>query len=162
MGRIWTFGDNVDTDLLAPGVYMKGPIEALAAHCLEGLNPDFAASVRPGDIVVGGRNFGMGSSREQAAQALKTLGVAAVLARSFAGIFYRNAFNLGLPALVCDDAATLEDGDLADLDLASGQLTVTGSGVVVACDAAPPHLQAIVAAGGLIPYLEVKFKGAAA
>ena len=97
-GRAWRFGDDIDTDVLAPGIYMKKPIAELAQHCLEVVDPRFAKEVRPGDIVVAGRNFGMGSSREQAAQALIALGVAAVLAKSFAGIFYRNALNQGLLA----------------------------------------------------------------
>ena len=100
MPRIWLFGDNIDTDQMAPGEHMKGGIEALAAHCLEGVRPEFPTTVEPGDIVIGGRNFGVGSSREQAAEALRHLGVSAVIALSFAGIFYRNALNLGLPALV--------------------------------------------------------------
>lgn len=90
-GRAWVFGDNIDTDVLAPGLYMKGSIAELARHCLEAVDPRFAAEARPGDIVIGGRNFGMGSSREQAVMALRELGVGAVIARSFAGIFYRNA-----------------------------------------------------------------------
>ena len=94
MPRIWLFGDNIDTDQMAPGQHMRGGIEALAAHCLEGVRPEFASAVQPGDIVIGGRNFGVGSSREQAAEALKHLGVSSVIALSFAGIFYRNALNL--------------------------------------------------------------------
>ena len=95
------FGDNIDTDLLAPGAYMKGSIEQLAPHCLEALDADFARAVRPGDILVAGDNFGIGSSREQAVHALRHLGIRVVLARSFGRIFYRNAMNLGLPVLVC-------------------------------------------------------------
>jgi 3-isopropylmalate/(R)-2-methylmalate dehydratase small subunit len=103
-GRAWVLGDDIDTDQLAPGPYMKSPIAELARHCLEAADPRFAAEVRPGDVVVAGRNFGIGSSREQAAKALLTLGVAAVVARSFGGIFRRNAINLGLPALVSSEA----------------------------------------------------------
>ena len=96
-GRAWKLGDNVDTDVLAPGRYMKFSIEEIAIHCLEDVLPQFAATVKPGDVVTGGRNFGAGSSREQAPQALKVLGVAAIIAESYAGLFYRNALNLGLP-----------------------------------------------------------------
>jgi len=99
-GRIFLFGDDIDTDQLAPGQYMRGGIEAIATHCLEAIRPEFAQTVRPGDIVVAGRNFGAGSSREQAAEALRHLQVAGVVALSFAGIFYRNAVNLGLPILI--------------------------------------------------------------
>jgi hypothetical protein len=102
-GRVFLLGDDIDTDQLAPGQYMKGGLDMLAAHCLESARPDFAGSVKPGDVIVAGKNFGMGSSREQAAEALKHLGLAGVVAKSFAGIFYRNALNLGLPVLVADD-----------------------------------------------------------
>ena len=100
-GRTWVFGDDINTDLLAPGAYMKFGIEEIARHCMEAVDPSFAARVRPGDIVIGGRNFGAGSSREQAVEVLRHLGVSAVVAPSFAGLFYRNGFNLGLPLLTC-------------------------------------------------------------
>ena len=120
-GRAWVFGDNVDTDVLAPGIYMKSPLSELAQHCLESVDPDFARNVAPGDIVVAGENFGMGSSREQAAQALIELGVAALVAKSFARIFYRNAINLGLPALVCPEADRIKAGDGLTLDRATAR-----------------------------------------
>ena len=153
-GKAWTYGDNVDTDLLAPGAYMKGPVEELAAHCLEAIDPAFAGQVVDGDVVVAGRNFGMGSSREQAAQALRLLGVRAVLAKSFGGIFYRNAFNLGLLALVFDEADRIGLGDTVLVDAAAGKVTNQTTGEELRCEPVPPHLLAIVSAGGLIPYLE--------
>ena len=152
-GRIWRFGDGIDTDAMAPGQYMKLPIEALARHCLETVRPDFAAGVRPGDLVVAGANFGIGSSREQAPQALVTLGVAAVVAESFAGLFYRNAINLGLPVLVCRDIALLQDGATASLD-ASGATLNLADGTRVRLEPMPQFLQDIVNAGGLIPHLK--------
>lgn len=157
-GRAWVFGDGIDTDVLAPGAYMKGPVEELAKHCLEAVDPDFAGSVRTGDIVVGGRGFGMGSSREQAAQALKILGIGAVVATSFGGIFYRNAFNLGLPALVCADAGTIRAGDSLEIDLAEGRIENRTTGDTLSCDPVPEHLRTIVDAGGLVPYLERRFR----
>lgn len=102
--RVWKLGADVDTDALAPGAYMKHGIDVIAQHCLEALRPDFAAAVRPGDVLVAGANFGIGSSREQAAGALVHLGVRAVIAPSFSGLFFRNAFNLGLLLLTCPDA----------------------------------------------------------
>ena len=153
-GRAWVFGDGVDTDALAPGGYMKGPLEELAAHCLETVDPDFAAGVEPGDFVVAGRNFGLGSSREQAAQALKHLGVGAVVARSFAGIFYRNALNLGLPAVVCAEAGKIAAGDRLRVDLAGGRIENLTRTATLACEAVPEHLLAIVRDGGLVPHLE--------
>ncbi len=156
-GRAWVFGDDVDTDALAPGRHMRLPIAELARHCLEGLRPDFAAAVRPGDVVVGGDNFGLGSSREQAAEALRHLGVAAVVARSFAGIFRRNAVNLGLPTLVSADAGLIRDGEAVDVDLSGGRILLPGRDAVVPCRALPPVLLELLADGGLVPHLEKRF-----
>lgn len=152
-GRIWRFGDNVDTDAMAPATQMKGGIEQIARHCLAGLRPEFPANVRPGDLVVGGQHFGVGSSREQAPQALRHLGVAAVIAPSFAGLFYRNALNLGLPTLVCADTGRLVDGELATLDLESAAV-VLPDGSRVTCEPIPAFLLDMVRAGGLIPHLK--------
>ena len=155
-GRVWKFGDGVDTDVLAPGVYMKGPVEELARHCLEALDPAFAGGVAPGDFVVAGRNFGIGSSREQAAQVLRLLGVEAVIARSFGGIFYRNAYNLGLYALVSEDVGGIAAGHELEVDPAAGRMINRTTGETLACETIPAHLRGIVAAGGLVPYLEAK------
>ena len=156
-GRVFLFGDNIDTDQMAPGKYMRGGIAMLAEHCLEGVRPDFAGTVQPGDIVVAGRNFGVGSSREQAAEALKHLGVVAVVAQSFAGIFYRNAINLGLPVLVCPDISELKDGVKINLDLQAGKLTLDDTGETVALDPLPDNLKILLADGGLIPHLKKRF-----
>jgi len=153
-GKAWVFGDNVDTDQLAPGIYMKQPIEEIARHCLEAADPQFASKVAAGDIVVGGRNFGMGSSREQAAQALRQLGVSAVLARSFGGIFYRNALNLGLMALVCPEAEKIAAGDRLALEPERGQVHNLTRNETYPCEPIPPHLTEMVRAGGLVAYLE--------
>ncbi len=154
MSRAWVFGDNVDTDVLAPGQYMKFGIEEIAKHCLEAVDPSFASSVKPGDVVVGGRNFGAGSSREQAPQALKALGVAAVIAPSFAGIFYRNALNLGLVVLECADAGRIRAGDDIAADPEAGRIENRTSGETLACEPIPAHLMAMVRDGGLLPHLE--------
>jgi len=161
-GRAWCFGDDVDTDVLAPGLYMKGGIESLAAHCLETLDADFAPNVQPGDIVVAGRNFGMGSSREQAAMALNQLQVGAVVAESFARIFFRNAMNLALPVLTCAGAGTIKPGDRLRLDPATGALENQTQGVTLTCDPIPAHLLAMIADGGLLPHLKKKLKARAA
>ena len=157
-GRAWVFGDNIDTDVLAPGLYMKGPVAELAKHCLETVDPRFAKEVRSGDIVVAGRNFGMGSSREQAVMALRQLGVAAVLARSFAGIFYRNAINLGLLALVCADTDRIAPGVMLAVDAARATVTDVSTGAAFAVEPLPPHLLAIIADGGLLPHLEKRLR----
>lgn len=154
MGKAWIFGDDVDTDALAPGKYMKFGIEDIARHCLESVDPAFAASVMPGDVVVGGRNFGLGSSREQAAAALGHLGVAAVVATSFAGLFYRNALNVGLAVLACADAARIRAGDSLHIDAEAGLITNETTGETLACERIPPHLLEMVRAGGLLPHLE--------
>jgi 3-isopropylmalate/(R)-2-methylmalate dehydratase small subunit len=159
-GRAWIFGDDIDTDVLAPGLYMKGSVAELAKHCLETVDPCFAKDARPGDIVVAGRNFGMGSSREQAVMALRELGISAVLAKSFAGIFYRNAINLGLLALVCPDAGRIGPGASLAIDTARGVAIDAKSGALIAFEPLPPHLMAIVAAGGLLAHLEQRLRSA--
>jgi 3-isopropylmalate/(R)-2-methylmalate dehydratase small subunit len=156
-GRVWLFGDDIDTDQLAPGRYMRGGIEELAAHCLEAARPEFAAGVRPGDILVAGRNFGMGSSREQAAEALRHLGLAGVVASAFAGIFYRNAINLGLPVLTAPDLSAVEDGDRASLDTVTGVLHLPGKRAEIPTEPIPANLRGIIADGGLVPHLKKRF-----
>lgn len=157
-GRVWKFGDNIDTDVLAPGLYMKSPLAELAKHCLEAVEPRFAKEVKPGDIVVGGRNFGMGSSREQAVMALRELGVGAVVAPSFAGIFYRNALNLGLLALVCPEAGKIRADSVLAVDAARAELRDIETGKTYACEPLPAHLLQMIADGGLLPHLEKKLK----
>ncbi len=155
-GRAWVFGDNVDTDQLAPGIYIKRPIAELARHCLEGLAPDFASSVSSGDIVVAGRNFGAGSSREQAAEALRHLGVKAIIAQSFGGIFYRNAINFGLMPLICADTLQIGNGDRLHIDAPSGEVFNLTTEQNYQAEAMPEHLLQIIKAGGLLPYLETR------
>jgi 3-isopropylmalate/(R)-2-methylmalate dehydratase small subunit len=155
-GRVWKLGADIDTDALAPGRWMKLAPPELAAHCLEAVRPEFAREVRPGDVIAAGPNFGVGSSREQAAAALKQLGIAAVLAPSFAGIFFRNAINLGLPALVCLQAQALADGEPIRLDLRQG-IVLRADGSTLGCEPLPPFLWDIVAAGGLVPNLKQRF-----
>jgi len=154
-GRAFVFGDRIDTDLLAPGPYMRQPLDVLAAHCLEAIDPGFAAEVRPGDIVVGGESFGVGSSREQAVQALAKLGVGAIIAKSFARIFYRNALNLGVPALVCPQLQA-ERGQRIEVQPIEGRVVNLDTGREYRCDPIPAQLMEIVTAGGLMPWLEQK------
>ncbi|MDP6121345.1 MAG: 3-isopropylmalate dehydratase small subunit [Rhodospirillales bacterium] len=158
-GRAWVFGDDIDTDVLAPGIYMKGPIEEMTPHCLEAVDPEFAAGVEAGDVVVAGRNFGMGSSREQAVLVLRDLGVAAVVARSFAGIFFRNALNLGLPALACAEAGRIGAGHRLTVDTEAGDIQNLTTGGRYACEGIPEHLMEMVRDGGLVPHL-AKRRGA--
>jgi 3-isopropylmalate/(R)-2-methylmalate dehydratase small subunit len=160
--RVWKFGADIDTDLLAPGHAMKHGIERIAQHCLESVRAEFLTAVRPGDVIVAGPNFGIGSSREQAAAVLVHLGVAAVIAPSFSGLYFRNAFNLGLLLLTCAEAGTLQDGDHITL-ATTGQAnpSVTGpDGRVLACDPVPGFLMDMVRAGGLLKQLRQRFANA--
>lgn len=154
-GHAFVFGDKIDTDVLAPGPYMRSSIEELASHCLEAIDPDFAREVRPGDVIVAGDSFGIGSSREQAIQALLTLGVGALLAKSFARIFYRNALNLGMPALVCPDLLA-DPGDDIEVRPVEGIVINHTLGHEFPCEKMPAELLEIVAVGGLMPWLERK------
>jgi len=153
-GRAWLFDNDVDTDVLAPGLYMKGPMEEMARHCLESVNPDFAANVEAGDIILAGSNFGIGSSREQAAQVLTMLGIGAVVAKSFGGIFYRNALNFGLLAVTSQADLQVAAGDVVSVDGVAGIVTNELTAKTFSCDPVPEHLMAMVAAGGLVPHLE--------
>lgn len=154
--RAWRMGDDVDTDALAPGAWMQHGVDVIAQHCLEALRPDFAAGVRAGDVVVAGRNFGIGSSREQAPAALKHLGVAAVIAPSYAGLFFRNAFNLGLLLLTCPGCEAIAEGERIAFDARAGTVT-REDGQVLRAEPIPAFLLAMVEAGGLLPQLQTRF-----
>jgi 3-isopropylmalate/(R)-2-methylmalate dehydratase small subunit len=158
-GRAWTFGDNIDTDLLAPGHAMKKPLEQLATHCLEAIEPGFASSIQRGDVVVAGRGFGIGSSREQAAQALLFLGVGAVLAKSLARIFYRNCLNIGLPVLVFPEADRIQRGDHLTVEPATGLVVNHTRGEEYRCEPIPAFLMDMLRDGGLIPHLHKRLHG---
>lgn len=160
-GRAFVFGDNVDTDMLAPGMFMKFGIDELAKHCMSAVDPEFVREVRPGDFVVGGENFGMGSSREQAVMALRHHGISVVVAKSFAGLFFRNAVNLGLAPLVCADAGTIAKGDLLDADPETGRVVNRTQGRELSCEPIPAHLASMLRDGGLIAHLEKKLKARA-
>jgi 3-isopropylmalate/(R)-2-methylmalate dehydratase small subunit len=153
--RVWKFGADIDTDALAPGAYMKLGIEGIAPHCLEAVRPEFAGAVRPGAVIAAGPNFGIGSSREQAAAALVHLGVKAVIAPSFSGLFFRNAFNLGLLLLTTPEAEQLNDGEVITLDWQTLVLS-RASGQKLVCEAIPDFLLDMVAAGGLMNQLRKK------
>jgi 3-isopropylmalate dehydratase small subunit len=154
-GRVWRFDHDISTDLLSPGAYAVDSVEVRKLHTLESINPAFAPEVRSGDIVVAGRNFGCGSSRETAAENLKVLGVACVAAESFSRLFMRNAVAVGLPVLVCAGVhAAFDDGDRIEIDLASGVARNTGSGTELQGDSLPEEMRQILAAGGILAVLE--------
>ena len=157
--RVWRMPADVDTDQLAPGSVMQFGIEVIARHCLETVEPGFAAQVQRGDVIVAGPNFGIGSSREQAAAALVHLGVAAVVAPSFGGLFFRNAFNLGLLLLTCPEAARIDPGEHIGIDAATGLVT-RADGSTLPCEPIPGFLLDMVRAGGLLPQLKRRLAAA--
>ena len=150
--RVWRLGADVDTDVLAPGHAMKHGIDVIARHCLESVRPEFAASVRPGDVIVAGPNFGIGSSREQAAAVLVHLGIAAVIAPSFSGLYFRNAFNVGLLLLTCEGAEQIAEGERIVCDARAGRI-LRADGQVLATEPIPGFLLDMVEAGGLLAQL---------
>jgi 3-isopropylmalate/(R)-2-methylmalate dehydratase small subunit len=157
--RVWKYGDDVNTDLLFPGkyTYTCGTAEEIKPHLLEDLDPAFAGEVRPGDIIMAGRNFGCGSSREQPALGLKAVGIEAIIAESFARIFYRAAINQGLLLIECPEAvAAYSEGDEVAVDAAGGTITVGGK--EYRFPGLPPEILAIRDAGGLLNYTIQKLK----
>lgn len=151
-GFVHKYPDNVDTDVIIPARYLNTPeAKELAAHCMEDIDPDFVKKVQPGDIMVGGANFGCGSSREHAPLAIKTAGVSCVIAATFARIFYRNAINIGLPILECPAASeAIQAGDKVHVDFDTGVITDETTGQTFQAQPFPPFIQEIIKAGGLM------------
>ncbi len=157
-GRCWKYGADINTDLIIAGRYLNTTDpKLLAGHCMEDLDPAFASRVQPGDIMLAGKNFGCGSSREHAPLALKAAGIACVIAGSFARIFYRNAFNLGLPLLVCPEAyAESDSGDELEVSLDTGIIRNRTRGVDFRADPIPEFMRQIIGNGGLMQYVMKK------
>lgn len=155
-GKVWRYGDNVDTDVIIPARYLNtADPKELAVHCMEDIDPSFAGKVQPGDIIVAGRNFGCGSSREHAPVAIKASGVPCVIADSFARIFYRNAINIGLPLIELGQAVEeIKNGDTIKIDLNKGTVENTTSGKTYSVQPLPGFIQDIAKAGGLINYVK--------
>ena len=152
-GNVWKFGNDIDTDAVIPGRYLTiNTPEELAEHAFEGVRPEFAGEVKPGDIIIGGTNFGCGSSREHAPLALKGAKVKCIIAKSFARIFFRNSINIGLPLLECAETDRIQEGDELDVDIASGVITNRTRGETYQATGLPDFLRGIVDAGGLIEY----------
>lgn len=155
-GKVWRYGDNIDTDVIIPARYLvtADPVE-LAKHCMEDIDNSFAGQVRTGDIIVAGRNFGCGSSREHAPLAIKGSGVPCVIAESFARIFYRNSINIGLPMLeIGSDVNKISAGDRLEINLAVGKIHNITTGDIFQAQPLPEFIQRIVTAGGLIAYVK--------
>ncbi len=154
-GKAWIFGDDISTDLIAPGrlFHLRSNLPELARHVLEDARPEFASSVKKGDFVIGGNNFGLGSSREHAPAILKIAGVSAVLAKSFARIFFRNAINVGLPVIICD-TDNIKEGDILEVDLESGKVVNLASGSEIVFSPLPPAMRKILQDGGLVEHIK--------
>ncbi len=153
LSKVWKFGNDVDTDAIIPGKYLTiNKPQELAKHAFEGVRPEFSGSVRDGDIIVAGLNFGCGSSREHAPLALKGAKVKCIIAKSFARIFFRNAINIGLPLLECPDTDRIEEGDNIEVDFESGIINNTTKNQTYYATPLPDFVRSIVDAGGLIGY----------
>lgn len=157
-GRVWKFGDNIDTDAIIPARYLNtsNPGE-LAKHCMEDADPDFVKKIKPGDIIVGGENFGCGSSREHAPIAIKAAGISCVVAKSFARIFYRNSFNMGLPIFESRELGdAVKKGDEITLDSAKGIITITKMNKTFRIAPIPPFMEQLIVDGGLMKHIAGK------
>ncbi len=154
-GKVFKYGDNVDTDVIIPARYLNtADANELARHCMEDIDSTFVSKVAPGDIMVAGRNFGCGSSREHAPLAIKASGISCVIASTFARIFYRNAINIGLPIMECPEAVdSIAAGDRLSVDLSAGTITDVTSGKTFRAEPFPPFMQDLIAAGGLAVYM---------
>ena len=157
-GKVFKYGDNVDTDVIIPARYLNAPSpEELAKHCMEDIDASFTAKVQPGDIIVGGANFGCGSSREHAPIAIRACGVRCVIAASFARIFYRNSINIGFPILECPEAvAAIQNGDTVSVDFDSGKIHDETTGQDFQAVAFPAFINRIIEHDGLLPYLKAR------
>jgi len=157
-GKCWKFGENINTDLIIPGRYLNttDPKE-LAKHCMEDSDPDFSAKVKQGDIIIADKNFGCGSSREHAPIAIKAVGISCVIAKSFARIFYRNAFNLGLPVMNCPEAVdSIDEGDELEVNIDKGEITNLTKGMIYHAEPIPTFMHNIIKHGGLMNYVAKK------
>lgn len=154
-GKAWKFGDDISTDHIAPGrlFHLRTNLPELAKHVLEDADPDFAAKMNPGDFVVGGRNFGLGSSREHAPRIIKIAGISAVLAKSFARIFFRNAINVGLPVLVCD-TDRIDTGDELEAELSAGIVKDLTKGIEITFQPLPQAMVRILSDGGIVEHFK--------
>ncbi|WP_333653385.1 3-isopropylmalate dehydratase small subunit [Dissulfurispira sp.] len=163
-GKVWRFGDDIDTDAIIPARYLNtsDPNE-LAKHVMEDADKEFPNKVKAGDIIVAGKNFGCGSSREHAPIAIKAAGVQAVIAKSFARIFYRNSFNIGLPIFESEEASEkIKEGDTVEIDADNGVIKNLSTGEQYTAKPIPPFMQELIAAGGLIAWTKKKIKGVVA
>ncbi len=158
-GKVWKFGDNVDTDVIVPGKYLIGDIDEIAEHVMAGIRPGFVELVNHGDVLVGGKNFGTGSSREVAPRAIQAAGISAIVAESFARIFFRNCINVGFVPLECPTAWEIEEGQHLHIDTVAGEITVIETGISHHALKLPTEIGEILEAGGLEPLLKLRIGG---
>jgi 3-isopropylmalate dehydratase small subunit len=152
-GRAWCYGDNVETGWIVQGKYLKiNDLKELSTHAMEGIDPQFVSKVRPGDVLVAGKNFGCGSSRETAPAVLKEVGIKAIVACSFGRIFYRNAVNLGISLVESQETSLIKDGEVIEIDSEKGEIELVTSGRKIKGSRLPDFMISIVEAGGLVPF----------
>ena len=151
-GKVHKFGDNINTDLISPAPFIGMADEIMIAHAMDGADPDFSKKVKPGDIMVAGKNFGSGSSRETAPFVIKGSGISVIIAEFYARIFYRNAINIGLPVLTCDQVSKINEGDELKVDPIGGVILNVTRGEEYTCSALPENIMELVKDGGLIPH----------
>jgi 3-isopropylmalate/(R)-2-methylmalate dehydratase small subunit len=158
-GKVWKFGDDIDTDLIIPARYLNtSDPKELAQHCMEDADPEFAGKVAASDIIVAGKYFGCGSSREHAPIAIKAAGISCVIAKSYARIFYRNAFNMGLPILECEETDDFNTGDELSIDFDKGEIHHLATGKTYLSRPIPPFMQELIQSGGLMQHIADKIK----
>jgi len=155
-GKAHIFGDNINTDLISPAQYMEMSNDVIAAHAMEGADPDFTKKVKQGDILIAGMNFGSGSSRETAPISLKGCGISVVIAKSFARIFYRNCINIGLSVLVCEQIGGIDEGDELEVELETGLIRNLLNGLTYHCTPLPANIVALIKNGGLLGDLDIR------
>ena len=158
-GRAFRYGDNIDTDVIIPERYLNtSEHKELASHCMEDIDKDFVKNVKEGDIIVGGKNFGCGSSREHAPIAIKASGISCVIAATFARIFFRNSINIGLPILECPEASReIQSGDVVSVDISTGTIVDKTTGKEYKAEPFPPFMQKLIEAGGLAEYIKENY-----
>ena len=155
-GKAFKFGDDIDTDVIIPARYLNTTdVDELASHCMEDVRPEFGDEVKPGDVIVAGKNFGCGSSREHAPISIKGAGISCIVAKSFARIFFRNSFNCGLPVLECPEASEkIAEGDIVEIDQSGGMIKNLTKNETYQAQPIPEFMQKLIAAGGLMEYVK--------
>lgn len=157
-GKVLKYGDDINTDIISPPQYMELGIEEASKYAMSGVDPEFSSKIKQGDILVAGRNFGSGSSRETSPLSLKYLGTGAIVAKFFARIFYRNAINVGIPVIECAETDKIKEGDEIEIDIVNGMIYNTTAGEAYPCSKIPEHIMELITDGGLVENLKKRYK----